>query len=199
MTRLTPTGLLTTLSFVTLLAGAIILARGVCLTWDGESSDLLGPGATVVAAATAGVISAQSIKTWKQQRQLDRDKANFQMKQQVYGAIAQDLVNTFPSGSASGELRRIRANAAVWASTETIQELSQWQAAKQRAIAGGRRLNGNTYELSSTSQDEMKTHLGRVIIAMRSDLFDEDALSRDEIIKSIFDDSHKNRSEREDQ
>ncbi|MVT25622.1 hypothetical protein [Nesterenkonia alkaliphila] len=153
----------------------------------------------MVAAATAGVISAQSIKTWKQQRQLDRDKANFQMKQQVYGAIAQDLVNTFPSGSASGELRRIRANAAVWASTETIQELSQWQAAKQRAIAGGRRLNGNTYELSSTSQDEMKTHLGRVIIAMRSDLFDEDSLSRDEIIKSIFDDSHKNHSEHEDQ
>lgn len=190
MRRPTPIEVLTTLSFITLSAGLAITARGAQLAWNGNPSDLLGPGATITAASIAGIISSQSITTWKNQRNLDRDRSNFGMKQEIYGAIAQDLVNTFPSGSANGETRKIRATAAVWASPETIQGLSQWRAAKQRAIAEGQRTDPTTYELSPKSQEDMKTHLSQVVAAMRSDLFEGDSLRREDILKSIFDDSH---------
>lgn len=190
--KLKPTsiGSLTGLGLITLAAGIIIIGRGTWLAWDGTSSALLGPGATVIASATAGIISAQSIKTWKHQRQLDRDKANFQVRQQVYTALAEDFINMFPSGSADPGMRQVRATAAVWASDSTIEELANWLKVKNQALSQSQRVTDKQYIMPQETQLKVKEQMEIVLRSMRTDLFGAEYISPGTITKSIFDDSH---------
>ena len=186
-----PIAHLTMASAIVLAMGVTVFSLGVWQVFTAGRTMFLGPSASVIAAALAGLITAQSITTWKQQRQLDRDRANFGTQQNVYAGIAEDLVNTFTSGSASPQVRALRANAALWASPETVEELSAWQAAKAEAMTNGKQVRDDIFTLTEDSQRALKTQVANVVLAMRKDLLEgQTDLSAEDVEKSIFNDSH---------
>lgn len=174
--------------------GCAILVLALATVWStGWGADLFAPGATLITVALTAYVAGRGIVSWKEQRQRDREVAEYRHREAVYEQIVTYMLFRFlqqPTNKAlDGELR---ARAALWGSAEVVQALQHWQACLSQILNNhGMTGGGGVVSMNEEEQHLMKSAYGRALAAMRNDLGSSSGkspLSEDVLLASIFND-----------
>lgn len=174
-------------------AGAVVLLVALGAVWGtGWGFNLFAPGAALLAAALAGLVTTKGIVTWDEQRFRERERSGYSHREKEYEQIVSIMIARFLSGKYDmARDSELRARAAVWAGPEVIRELGSWQHEIGRIISAGT-TDGNGQVLLTAGQGaRLKQIVASVVIAMRQDLEtvgEQTDINASEVVASIFND-----------
>lgn len=173
--------------------GLALVLGGACFIGStGWGKDLFAPGATMITVALTAYVAAKGVVTWAEQRRRDREAAEYKHREGVYEEIVIFMLAQF-IGGAYDPLKDagLRAKAALWASPETIQSLSDWQS-MLGTVQRSRAKNPNgSMSLLPLEQKMIKALFGAAVLAMRNDLAPDNRerlKDVDSILDSMFND-----------
>lgn len=173
-----------------IVVGTAVLFLGLITTWTtGWGATLVAPGAAVLAAGIAGMVTAKSVVTWSEQRERDAVAGQYRHREEVYGKIIENMVKSFIPGEVP-EMREeanLRALASLWAAPETVEALARWREEIHPTIQRGGILGDDKEKVMSRFAD--------LVRAMRDDLSGDPQSARhpapEFILRSLFDDRPK--------
>lgn len=142
----------------------------------GWPSSVVGPGAGLIAAAVAGLVALRGVQTWRDKQAEHAAAATRENRSRVYEQILAHIIGSFAGGTPPDQEPAVRAMAASWASAGTLQALADWF----------------RYASLSSGEGSNKSHsfevVYRVAAAMRLDIDPGTAVSKDDILRVIFND-----------
>lgn len=169
------------------LAGTAVLFLGLIMTWTtGWGAALVAPGATLVIAGIAGMVTTKSVVTWSEQRERDAAAGQYRHREEVYGKILENMVKAFvPGGNPDIHAdAALRALASLWAGPETVEALARWREEIRPAVKRG--------GVIGDDREKIMARYAAVVVAMRADLSGDPNNERHPepryILGSIFDD-----------
>lgn len=175
-----------TLGLMMLLSGAAFVGS------TGWGKDLFAPGATLMTVALTGYIAASGVVTWAEQRRRDRESVEYKHREEVYEAIVVFMLAQFGVGNYDFVTDAgLRAKAALWASTETVEALSNWQRMLSVILTSRAPRPDGAMPLLPMEKSVLKAFFGATILAMRADLGPEYSgrlHDVDNILDSMFND-----------
>ncbi|GFZ85186.1 hypothetical protein [Nesterenkonia alkaliphila] len=170
--------------------GVVLVCRGLQLAWDGTETDLLAPGATIVAASIAGAVSSQGVISWKEQRTRDRERSDRELaaklreqREEDYEAVIRHLQESF-LGSFTEHEATVRRRIAVWASADFMERYLYWRDNIKDLTGQG------SVPVPVDRRDEILVSLGQLCLAARKDLRIETRVTptAHDIARVLFDD-----------
>lgn len=171
---------------------ALILGGAGFVGSTGWGKDLFPPGATMIAVALTAYVAAKGVVTWSEQRRRDREAAEYKHREGVYEEIVVFMLAQFIGGNYDFvKDAGLRAKAALWASTETIQSLSDWQSMLSMIQRSRAKNPDGSTSLLPLEQKMIKALFGAAVLAMRNDLAPDDnerLKDVDTILDSMFND-----------
>lgn len=173
-----------------IIAGTIVLALGLIMTWStGWGVALVAPGATLLVAGIAGMVTTKSVVTWSEQRERDAAAGEYRHREEVYGKILENIMHSF-LGQGGPELKEEALNrvlATLWAAPETVEALARWREDIHPTILRGGQVGED--------QDKVMARFAALVCAMRGDLSGDPKSAKhpepDFILRALFDDRPK--------
>jgi hypothetical protein len=166
--------------------GTGVLILGLIMTWTtGWGAALVAPGAALLVAGIAGMVTTKSVITWTEQRERDAAAGQYRHREEVYGQILEHMVTSFAGGDPDmNREANLRALAALWGAPETVEALARWRE-EIRPIRARGGVVGN-------DREKIMARLNSVVIAMRADLSGDPTTAKhpaaEYILGSLFDD-----------
>lgn len=182
----------TTLCLLVGLLGFGLIGAGLIFLASTETTSLIAAGAALTAGALASFVAMKGIVSWAEQRQRDREAAEYRHRESVYEELAQYMIFRFLA--VQTDLARdadLRARAALWGSPETVLALREWQMSLSTILAAHGKPGGGQVQMSSTESTAIKNAFGNALVAMRADLAaatGREPLRRSVLLESIFND-----------
>lgn len=169
--------------------GLVLLGLGT--VWStGWGKDLFAPGATMMTVALTAYIAAQSVVKWQEQRERDRETAEYKHRQEVYEALGTYMLNRLTAQPTDMVLdAQLRTKAALWGSAETIATLSHWQQFMASVLENHGIPGGGAVSPNETERFLLQDAFGRALEAMRADLAPATGrkrITRGDLLTSIF-------------
>lgn len=170
--------------------GTVLVGRGLQIAWNGAETDLLVPGATIIAASVAGAVSSQGVISWKEQRKRDREKSDRELAAKLreqregdYEAVIRHLQESF-LGSFTEHEATVRRRIAVWASADFMKRYLYWRDNIKDLTGQG------SVSVPVDRRDEILGSLGQLCLAARKDLSIETRVTptAHDIARVLFDD-----------
>ncbi|MDD1477073.1 hypothetical protein [Arthrobacter sp. H16F315] len=172
------------------MTGTAVLSLGLIMTWTtGWGAALVAPGAAVLVAGIAGMVTAKSVVTWSEQRERDAVAGQYRHREEVYGTILENIVKSFLPGEEPDmkEEAKQRALVALWAAPETVEAMARWREEIQPTIRRGGVLGED--------KEKVMARFAELVRAMRGDLSGDPQSARhpepEFILRSLFDDRPK--------
>jgi hypothetical protein len=173
--------------------GLALVVGGVCFVGGtGWGKDLFPPGATMMTVALTAYVATKGVVTWAEQRRRDRDAAEYKHREGVYEEIVVFMLAQFVGGNYDFvKDAGLRAKAALWASPEVIQSLSDWQSMLSTIQRTRAKNSDGSTSLLPLEQKMIKALFGAAVLAMRNDLAPDNTerlKDVDTILDSMFND-----------
>lgn len=176
--------------------GFAIIVLGLITIWKTDwGIALFAPGATLITVALTAYVAARGVVSWREQRERDREAAEYRHREQVYEDIATYMLFRFIGQDTNIVLDgKLRAAAALWGSADTVAALRDWQSSMSRILKDHGVSGGVTVTMTDAESATMKDAYGAALEAMRSDLGSstgKEKLSKDVLLASIFNDGDR--------
>lgn len=139
---------------------------GMSLWWRRQSA-LAAPGATLIVAGIAGIVSTSAVATWGEKRLQDLEQRNRERREDVYSTLAEMTMRRYVGGVSLTDLAAIRARVAVWAGVGVVQAQAEWNKAFSRVPTPQ---TDNRVSLTVDDQQMMTTKTAALVAAMRNEL-----------------------------
>ena len=158
----------------------------------GWGKDLMAPGATLMTVALTGYIAAKGVVTWAEQRDRDRESAEYKHREAVYEDIVVFMLAQFGIGNYDFVTDAgLRAKAALWAGADTMQALSNWQRMLSVMLSSRSPGPDGALVLLPLEKSMLKAYFASALLAMREDLGPNHSNrldNVDDILDSMFND-----------
>ena len=182
--------------------GLVLVLLGVATVWTtGWGKDLFAPGATLMTVALTAWVASRAVVKWAEQRERDRETAEYKHREDVYEQLATYMLNRFLAGDTppDAETRlaglrldaQLRAKAALWGSAATVDALGKWQAKLTQVLANHGLVGGGQTAMTADEGKLLKEAFGDALVAMRVDLGSHTgqlSVRRETLLASIFND-----------
>lgn len=173
--------------------GLLLTGLGSAMIWStGWGSSLLIPGATLITVSLTSYVAAKGIVTWTDQKECDREAAEYKHREEVYEGIATYMVARF-LGQQSDLVTdgRLRTVAALWGSPNTVTALGEWQSSINTILKNHDLDSGGSVSMTSDESHTIKAALGLALSSMRDDLAStsgQKPVETEVLLRSIFND-----------
>ena len=167
--------------------GVAIIGLGLVTVWStGWGISLFAPGAVLITVALSSYTAGRGLVSWQEQRERDREAAEYRHREAVYEELAVFMLSRFGDSSAKQDAM-LRAKAALWGSADTVKSLKVWHQSKAQIAAGA----VGTVPLSDEQSRALKQAFAQAVLSMRSDLAPQTSGDIDisTLLGSIFDDA----------
>lgn len=135
--------------------------------------------------ALTSYVAGRGLVSWREQRERDRESAEYRHREQVYEELAIFMLSRFGHSPQLDTDARLRAAAALWGSPETIAALQRWQVRKWEASRGA----VGVVPMTEEDSDKVQRAFGEALLEMRKDLSPTSGRDTDidTLLGSIFD------------
>lgn len=159
--------------------GGTLVAGGVPGTGTfGWPIDVVAPGAGLIAAAIAGLVTLNGVQSWQDKQAEHIATATRENRARAYEQVLAHIIKSFtPGGSPMDREALVRGMAASWASVDTSQALADWF-----------RFAGTHSGHSGPPKEHSFEVVWRVIRAMRADIDPTSQVPKDSVLAMIFND-----------
>jgi len=144
----------------------------------------LGAAAALLVAGFSGLAAQAVSVVWTEQRRRELVSQTWSKRADAYESVLTELLKVFTGNPQ--DVERIRATASLWAGASVLHALASWN----RYVAAN-----NGQQLDSDKRRAVQNHLLSVAVAMRAELFPDDALAqdfqRDAMLPVLFDNVDK--------
>lgn len=168
-----------------------MLIVGLITVWGTDwGIDLFVPGAALISVALTAYIAAGGVVSWREQRQRDREAAEYRHREESYEEMAGVVVRSISGhGSDLAVELKYRISAALWGSAETVSALKGYQESVHWILANHGLQGSGSVSMTEPEQIAARAAVGEVLAAMRKDLASttgQKEVDRETLLASIF-------------
>lgn len=170
------------------LLGVAIIGLGLVTVWGtGWGTNLFAPGAVLVTVALSSYVAGRGLVSWQEQRQRDRESAEYRHREHVYEQLGVYILNRFQGFDVDSRTEsELRIGATLWGSEALVTNLGRYQTLISRLLGGA---SSGSITLSPPDKAEMEGIVGDILQSMRNDLqpfTGQKPVSSEVLLSSLF-------------